>query len=410
MKKTYSTMHVVMPHARAQASRLQAKRARAFVQYVSALCVQYVSLAFLREASIPVGRARAPWRGKRKAAGARLAATTPPATHPAARRKLKRRLSRGPLPIEVKDVTCIKGGSCRIWQVVPVAEYLGERCVAIVSSDPWLQTLLMGQMHKSVYTGAIINFVDDCRLAMQRMGAAASGAPATSHAAAGTNHAAAKSNAAKPAGRKAVFGSEDESSGPDQEATTRSPDEVKPRLEAKKEDGSAEMKKRFGYKPSCKGFDTISVRDITIKCARGRTGRRILVPLAGGHVDKIVQHLCTRAGEPRRQGPVQSMKMLLSEMDAHVIQWRAHGGTANQEHGHWEIRYQDAGGATRISRAGLGVKVDNQDAANSQDAAHGDDDYIVKRARAALRIARRTWNFRDESGAPRLVNPHDDMV
>ena len=129
----------------------------------------------------------------------------PPGPPRVARRKLKRRLSRGSLPVEVKDVTCIKGGSCRMWQVVPVVEYLGERCVAIVSSHRWLHTLLMGQMHRSVYTGAIINFVDDCRLAMQRLGASSSGAPATSHAAAVTNHAAAKSKAAKPAGRAAVF-------------------------------------------------------------------------------------------------------------------------------------------------------------------------------------------------------------
>ena len=334
----------------------------------------------------------------------------PPGPPRVARRKLKRRLSRGSLPIEVKDVTCIKGGSCRMWQVVPVVEYLGERCVAIVSSHRWLHTLLMGQMHRSVYTGAIINFVDDCRLAMQRLGAASSGAPATSHAAAATNPAAAKSNAAKPAGRKAVFGSEDESSAPDQEATTRSPDEEKPRLEAKKEDVSARKKKRGGYKPSCKGFDTISVRDITIKCARGRRGRRILVPLAGGHVDKIVQHLCARGGEPRRQGPAEAMKMLLSEVDAQVITWRAQGGTTNQEHGHWEIRYQDADGATRISRAGLGVKANIRDAANSQEAAHGDDDYILKSGRAALRHARRCWNCKDESMAPRLPPSSDDMV
>ena len=118
-------------------------------------------------------------------------------------------------------------------------------------------------------------------------------------------------------------------------------------------------------------------------------------------MDNIVEHLRARKGEPRRQAPNEAMKMLLSEADARVIAWRA-GGFADQEHGHWEIRYQEADGATRTSRAGLGVT------ANSQEAPHGDDDYILQKARATLRIARCIWKFRDESGAPRLVSPPDD--
>ena len=118
-------------------------------------------------------------------------------------------------------------------------------------------------------------------------------------------------------------------------------------------------------------------------------------------MDKIVEHLRARKGEPRRQAPNEAMKMLLSEADARVILWRP-CGVVDKEHGRWEIRYQDADGATRTSRAGFGVT------ANSQEAAHDDD--IIKKARAVLQIARCAWNFRDESGSPRLVNLGDDMV
>ena len=86
----------------------------------------------------------------------RLAAAMAP------KRKLKRNVSKEHLPVEQREVTCIRGGVCKSWQVVEVLQHLDVDCVSICARQAWLHNLLAGQVHHSPFHAAIANFVTDC--------------------------------------------------------------------------------------------------------------------------------------------------------------------------------------------------------------------------------------------------------
>jgi len=300
------------------------------------------------------------------------------------KRKLKRNASKDHLPVEHKEVTCIRGGVCKQWQVVEITEKLGVDCVSISRKAPWLHNMLHGQLHNSKFHGAIANFVSDCAEKARQAsdeaaceGGAAPSQGSEAHVCASAGPSVGRV-AASPAklGRKAVF---DESSESEEEAGT-----PRKKTDPKLQKTSGEAKKRGGWV-------TVDVRGESFKCCLG-PGRRMLIPLKDG-LDRAVKHLARRAGEAP-YSEQQDFFNLLAEGEEAVIAWRpdrqknlGSGGLA----GAWSIVYQDASGHAVRSQKGLAVRSSDDPRTQAQEAMR------------VLRKARLAWNEQDCTDRPRLT-------
>ena len=291
-----------------------------------------------------------------------------------ARRKLLRNMSKDCCRVDVQSVKCIRGGKRKQWLVLETQVAMGRECVGIKSTQKWLHVLLAGRLHQSTFHSAIGNFVEDCIEALRgRDGVPAASSQAPPIQADPSRAAAAQSQKGK-AGRAAII----------QRDSSDEDDDVKP-------------KKIARTKRSCRktvGWTTVSVRGMIIECFRGR-GRQLLVPIDGGHLDMIVQHLLPRAGEPPRL-PRLNCATLLNDQDVGYIGWRA-TKASSQLLGFWQIKYINKQGACVRSRSELHVP---------RASLCGRPLTVQEQTEAAnmvLRRARVEWNRLDCSGAERLT-------
>ncbi len=96
-------------------------------------------------------------------------------------RRLRRLASGGDAPVEVAQVTCIRGLSLRKWKVLGVRSVDGREAVAVGPYVPWLHQVLGGRL-ESGFAGATAKFAWECKReleqpAWQRPGVEPSGAP-----------------------------------------------------------------------------------------------------------------------------------------------------------------------------------------------------------------------------------------
>ena len=289
------------------------------------------------------------------------------------RRQLRRNVSREALPVEVASVKCIRGGRRKRWMVLETITHMGHECVCVSGRHPWLHMLLAGQVHRSPFHAAINNFVRDCRAAARRQWRGNSSEALSEPA--GTP----ASSQGGPKGRAAIFGSDSDSDHARMESPAK--------------------RRRVGGKPVARtGLRSVLIRGITVRCFCG-PGPRLLVPVDTDDLDRIVQHLVTRAGEQADSD--SSFGHLLSESDAGLILWKAPAASsqgAPVTAGSWQIIYQNDKGQTKRTREGLQVPaIDLAGEALSAEA-------VRDVASKVLVKARRLWNQSDYSERPRLLD------
>ena len=141
------------------------------------------------------------------------------------------------------------------------------------------------------------------------------------------------------------------------------------------------------------------VRGITIKCFCG-PGPRLLVPVDTGDVDRIVQHLFTRAGE--LADTETSFAYLLSDNETGLIVWKSPPAAAASQGppataGSWQILYHNDQGQPK--RTSQGLQVPARDLAGEVLSAEG----LRDAASQVLLKARRLWNHSDCRDLPRLL-------
>lgn len=313
---------------------------------------------------------------------------------PAAKRRLKRNVSRESMPVKVESVKCIRGGVRKRWIVLETKTVDGHECVSLGSTKHWLHILLSGQMYKSTYHHAINNFVAECFVAVKKV--KITGAqpvplqdkqdkqvPLQDQQDGG----AASSQVAKVVrrGRAAIFAAGDDAS-----------DEVPRAIVARKQG-------RKGMRTRAVGWATVHVRNMDILCFC-RRGRQLLVPVSTADLDHIVQDLIPRAGE-KQMGTSGNFIDLLEETDANMITWRlarrrvkasSQASGADTPVGHWHVHYTDKEGKACDTSAGLGVP---QVSLGGLPLAQ---DEKLQAARQVLVRARREWNRLDCSESARL--------
>ena len=303
---------------------------------------------------------------------------------PKKNRKLKRNVSQAPIPVRVESVKCIRGGMRKHWCVSETAQHLGRECVSIKSTQKWLHSLLNGQMHNTRYRNAISNFVSDCVEAFhqQTEGPSASSQDAPPVPLEDQPAGASAASQAALAGRAAIF----------RNRTSDSEDEPL----ADEPVAKVKRARRAGSKGS-RGWASISVRDMEITCYAGR-GRQLLVPVATGDMDRIVQHLLPRAGEERASE--SNFSKLLEESDEKLICWRK-ASACSQGCGCWQVNYTDKDGNAATFRSGLTVPRKNLTGGMMKPQEQMDA------ARQVLVKARRQWNRLDCSDRARF---EDEVV
>ena len=303
-------------------------------------------------------------------------------------RKLKRNVSAAPIPYAVESVKCIRGGMRKHWCVLDTTQYLGRECVSIKSTQKWLHSLLNGQMHNTKYRNAISNFVTDCIEAFhqQTEGPSASSQDAPPVPSEGQSADASASSQAALAGRAAIF-------------RNRMPDSEDEPLADEPVANVPKKARRVGSK-GCKGWASISVRDMEITCYAGK-GRRLLVPLGTGDLERILNHLLPRAGEERADE--SNFSKLLKESDEKLICWRK-ASACRQGCGRWEVNYTDKDGNAATFRSGLTVPRKNLTGGMMKPQEQMDA------ARQVLVKARKQWNRLDYSGRARFEDEEGEVV
>ena len=290
------------------------------------------------------------------------------------RRQLKRNMTSNTTQVEVQLQKFIKGGKRKHWMVLNTVDFMDRECVSIKSTQTWLHMMLAGTFHKSTFHHAITNFVNDCRDALQKLGAG----PAPLAAASSQAHPAplqdcGDSHENAKVGRAAIIQRDDS----DDE------DLVQPIVQRKRHQ-------------LLRGWATVSVRGMDIVCTTGR-GRQLLVPVDGASLDLIVQHLLHRAGEvlqPHRCEGEETFGRLLAQSDYGRIAWRTQA--SSQSLGFWQITYRNQQG--RLARARSGMSVPTASLAGTPLCAKGREDA----ANMVLQKARVKWNRLDCSEAERF--------
>ena len=290
------------------------------------------------------------------------------------RRRLRRNASREALLVEVAAVKCVRGGKRKRWMVLDTVTHMGYECVCLSSRHPWLHLLLAGQVHRSAFHGAINNFVRDCRVAARRQWRGNS-SEALSQAAE-----TAASSQGRPKGRAAIFDGDRES------------DEARV-------DPAAQRLRRRPNENARAGLRPVLVRGITIKCFCG-PGPRLLVLVDTDDVDRIVQHLFSRAGE--KADTEVSFACLLSDNETGLIVWKSPPAAAASQGppataGSWQILYHNDKG--QLKRTSQGLQVPARDLAGEVLGAEG----LRDAASQVLLKARRLWNQNDCRDLPRLL-------
>ena len=300
-------------------------------------------------------------------------------------RKLKRNVSEAPIPLKVESVKCIRGGMRKHWCVSETAQHLGRECVSIKSTQKWLHSLLNGQVHNSRYRNAISNFVSDCVEAFhqQTEGPSASSQDAPPVPLEDQPAGASAASQAALAGRAAIF----------RNRTSDSEDEPLASVPKK-------ARRVSTRRASSKGWASISVRGMEITCYVGR-GRQLLVPVATGDMDRIVQHLLPRAGEERASE--SNFSKLLEESDEKLICWRK-ASACSQGCGCWQVNYTDKDGNAATFRSGLTVPRKNLTGGMMKPQEQMDA------ARQVLVKARKQWNRLDYSGRARFEDEEGEVV
>jgi hypothetical protein len=250
-------------------------------------------------------------------------------------------------------------------------DVLGTRvCVCLSSRSPWLHMLLAGHVHRSQYHGAILNFVRDCRMAFRCQ---------TKQDTMIVGHEEPEDGPASsqggPQGRAAIFDGDSES------------DEAPVERRGKRSRGGVTAKA---------SFRSIVVRELTIKCSCG-PGPRLLIPVDTGDLERIVQHLHSRAGEQPESDCV--FLRMLSDVEIKIIVWKNQPASSQEPTstvGSWQIIYHTDAGQTKRTSAGLQVPA--VDLAGERLNAVG----VRDAAKQVLVKARRLWNQVDRSDRPRL--------
>ena len=290
------------------------------------------------------------------------------------RRQLKRNMTSNTTQVEVQLQKCIKGGKRKHWMVLNTVDFMDRECVSIKSTQAWLHMMLAGTFHKSTFHHAITNFVNECRDALQKLGAG----PAPLAAASSQAHPAplqdcGDSHENAKVGRAAIIQRDDS----DDE------DLVQPIVQRKRHQLP-------------RGWATVSVRGMDIVCTTGR-GRQLLVPVDGASLDLIVQHLLHRAGEmlqSPRSVDATTFGRLLTQSDYGRIAWRTQA--SSQSLGFWQITYRNQQG--RLARARSGMSVPKASLAGTPLCLKG----RVDAANMVLQRARVEWNRLDCSEAARF--------
>ena len=312
----------------------------------------------------------------------------------AARRRLRRNVSKdGGRAVEVARVLAIRGGVRKTWMVLPMEQVAGRDCVSLSSTSGWIMHLLDGCRRSTQFQGALANFVRECAATFDAA-RTAQGSSASSHAPLqdGADGAmpplqdGADSGQAprRAAGRGRFMDSDDEAEV--KAAAVRVPlAKAKPVKQSKRRKGE---------------FANLTVKEIPMTFTVTK-GPRILLPADELTLERIVEHLMPRRGEPKQaasQAGGGSVKPLVNALDKGRIWWRSSTWRAT---GAWTIRYKGAGGEVHKTCAGLRVPTESL-SGDTLDPA----DY-QKAIGQVLNKARREWNRLDCSEHTRYqVLPH----
>lgn len=291
-------------------------------------------------------------------------------------RRLKRRASEATLPVETRQVMCIRGLSRRAWLVLPTEQLHGRACVALLSRMCWLHQLLGGSSGRKLYQQPVATFLRECVQAFR----GGEGPPPEDgfepRASLGSNSDGLEPSGGTPrkVGKAAILsGSEDEC---DDEESTDAP--------------SRHRKVPKRRRPRLGELVTRQVRGFELTYTLGR-GPKVLVPTDGPFIERIVKDLQPRSGEAPPASLVSSKNIArdsASSQDKGRVFWRDGG---------FQIRFQDADGKTRQSRAGLAMprrSLTNEEL-TAEEVRETRDKLLLK--------ARREWDRLDHSGSRRFL-------
>ena len=309
------------------------------------------------------------------------------------RRRLRRRVSR-PTEVEFKTVLTARVGSSPDWQRLRSIELDGVTALRVSTSQgppsgQWLRCLLSvpGEGARC-YDGAINNFLQDCRMALQKQkphtapdneGAEPRCGLESSQATDPDDQAAemcpdAQTPLAK-IGRDAFILESDSEAEATPPAPSHEPQE-KQRPLRKKRSGSKRFAKLGSSvkKPrAAAGWTTVMVRAREMRFHFDEY-ETIHVPATQKSVDMLLAELSPRKGERRRKKAQHScadaFRDLLEEEDQGRVAWRGHS---------WQVLWRVANGGSKKTVSGLRVRDT------------GETDKDLATARTLLRRARALW-------------------
>ena len=327
----------------------------------------------------------------------------------AKRRKMRRNASNPHQPVQIQQVTCIRGGARKDWLVLPLMTINGRQCAAFNPHKTWLHQLLNGGCgHRadgiSPHVGAITNFFKEClqkfKESSRQNGCEPKQGCEPSHAA-GSGDAAGcgASPQGKKRGRQAVMSDND------------SDEEGAPGCEPKQDSKHMKRFKAAPRKPMTpRGeFVNAKIRGMSF-CFTVMAGPRVCVPIEGPWLENMIQDLLSRRDEKNkynRSADVSNKggpKSLLTEKDKGRIAWKSQTTTTAAA---WAIRFINKHGVEKCLRAGLSVP------STSLTGEKIDEDAFLENARQVLIKARKEWDRADHSGADRFgdeVVPHAPIM
>lgn len=278
------------------------------------------------------------------------------------KRKLKRHSSKGDLPVSVCEQICIRGKWQKEWRVLPTISWGDDRCAVISPYQPWVHQLLGGIGCDEQYSGAIWNFIHECRIAVGELQASDSQ----------------EDPQASGKGKAAILNDSDDES--DEEPETKPKTKSKPR----------------GVGPRRGDLMNLSIHgsDITVASIGSK---RVVILATNKNLQQVIDYIHARRGETRSGGDPEGQALIvgatdsseyLTEQDEGRIAWVSTTGT-------WRIVYTDSSGRTRRTTRGMQVPVQTPDGVSHT---HTEFEDIRRRL---LRQARQLWDDCDMSPAPR---------
>ena len=325
----------------------------------------------------------------------RLCAAAPPRDVPMAlvagdddrRRATGRRLTRNKSdaeePVEIQQVTCIRGGARKSWLVLPLKTINGRQCAGFAPYTSWLHQLLNGGCGHSrgeAHVGAITNFFKECLAKFKESSRQQGPEPIQ-----GCEPSHAQGSGAGKKGRAAVMSDSDDDKEEDEAAS-----QIRPKKRAR----AARRERRTPRGE----FITSKIRGMEF-CYTIGVGPRVFIPINGPWVENMIQDLLSRRDEVRKHGDKAESQgggpsSLLTDADRGRICWRARTSTVEAA---WQICFTNAHGVMKNARAGLAVPSTALSGEPITESAFLDN------ARQVLKKARREWNRVDHSGGERYA-------